>query len=233
MSELVTESDVAGFFKLTNYPGFAADEIAFCAPNNMRGSPRDRYEMIRTTAVFIYATLLTACGQTSGAGTTMPTAGYAFAPPAFKAFCTKRKSLCSTAGGAKVVELTAPLKAELGRVNSAVNQRIAQRSDISVTGKADEWDLPTDNGDCEDFAIMKKSELAKLGWPRAALLLTVARSGNEGHTVLTVRTSEGDLVLDNRTSTIREWSQTPYRYFARQSQSNGKVWERISGASGP
>ena len=82
-------------------------------------------------------------------------------------------------------------------------------------------------GDCEDFAIMKKSELIKRGWPRSALLLTVGWLGMQGHTVLTVRTSEGDLILDNRTSAVRNWSQTSLRYFARQSQSNGRTWERI------
>ena len=49
--------------------------------------------------------------------------------------------------------------------------------------------------------------------------------------VLTVRTSEGDLVLDKMTSAIRNWSHTPYRYFARQSQSNGSTWERIGSPS--
>lgn len=157
----------------------------------------------------------------------MTTTGYAFPPPAFNAFCAKQKSLCSTSGGARVVAMTSARKAALQRVNSSVNARIAQRSDRATTGKDDEWDLPTRQGDCEDIAILKKSELLKLGWPASALLLTVATSGGEGHTVLTVRTSEGDLVLDNETSTIREWSHTPYRYFARQSQSNGKRWERI------
>jgi len=157
----------------------------------------------------------------------MSTRGYAFAPPAFNVFCSKQKSLCSTSGGAKVVALTAGRKSQLQRVNSSVNARISQRSDLSTTGKEDDWVLPTRQGDCEDIAILKKSELLKLGWPASALLLTVARSGTEGHTVLTVRTTDGDLVLDNETSSIRNWSHTPYRYFARQSQTNGRVWERI------
>jgi predicted transglutaminase-like cysteine proteinase len=76
---------------------------------------------------------------------------------------------------------------------------------------------------------MHKAGLASVE-PRSALLLTVARIGSEGHTVLTVRTSEGDLVLDNLTSAIRDWSRTPYGCFARQSQSNGKRWERIGAA---
>jgi predicted transglutaminase-like cysteine proteinase len=111
-----------------------------------------------------------------------------------------------------------------------VNRRIAERSDLETTGKADDWRLPEDKGDCEDFAILKKRELVRRGWPSSVLLLTVARSGDEGHTVLTVRTNEGDLVLDNWTSAIKDWSRTPYRYFARQSQSNGKNWERIGSA---
>jgi predicted transglutaminase-like cysteine proteinase len=177
--------------------------------------------------------MLAACSQTSAAGSVMRTSGYAFPPPAFNAFCAKQKSLCSTSGGAKVVILTSARKASLQRVNSFVNARIAQRSDRSTTGKEDEWDLPTSQGDCEDIAIMKKSELLSLGWPASALLLTVALSDGVGHTVLTVRTSEGDLVLDNETSSIREWSHTPYRYFARQSQSNGKRWERIGSKASP
>jgi predicted transglutaminase-like cysteine proteinase len=186
--------------------------------------------VVRNLTLRTCVVLLAACTQASGAGTTMQTQGYAFAPPAFKAFCAKEKTLCDTKGRTKVVDLTGTRKAELARVNAAVNRRIAERSDVSTTGKADEWNLPKDQGDCEDFAILKKSELIKLGWPASALLLTVAHSGNEGHTVLTVRTSQGDLVLDNRTSAIRDWSLTPYRYFARQSQSNGKVWERIGKA---
>ncbi|TIP90705.1 MAG: hypothetical protein E5X60_27240, partial [Mesorhizobium sp.] len=64
-------------------------------------------------------------------------------------------------------------------------------------------------------------------WPASALLLTVATLGGAGHTVLTVRTSKGDLVLDNRTGAIRNWSRTSYRYFARQSQSENGKWTRI------
>ena len=134
-------------------------------------------------------------------------------------------------GNQKVVRLTSERRAELAEVNRTVNHRITERSDIQTTGRVDEWDLPKDQGDCEDFAILKKSELMKRGWPASAMLLTVVRSHGEGHTALTVRTSEGDLVLDNMTSAIRDWSRTPYRYFARQSQSDGRSWERIGSAA--
>ena len=188
--------------------------------------------MIRAATALACTILVGACSQTQGAdsGTAMLMTGYAFPPPAFQSFCAKQHALCSTSGGKKLVELNSARKRELAEVNTLVNRRITERSDFKTTGVADEWDLPKTQGDCEDFAILKKSELLKRGWPASALLLTVARSGGEGHTVLTVRTNEGDLILDNRTSAIRDWSRTSYRYFARQSQTNGRTWERIGSA---
>ncbi len=183
--------------------------------------------MIRAAILAACTSMLAACSQGMDAGNTMEIRGYAFAPPAFKSFCERQAELCSTAGSSKVVKLTPTRRAELSYVNRTVNSRIAERSDISTAGKTDVWRLPSKQGDCEDFAIMKKSELIKRGWPRSALLLTVGWLGMQGHTVLTVRTSEGDLILDNRTSAVRNWSQTSLRYFARQSQSNGRTWERI------
>lgn len=160
----------------------------------------------------------------------METRGPAFAPPAFSPFCSREARLCSTSGRSKVVALTPQREAELQQVNRSVNSRIKEVSDMVTTGKADDWRVPTTVGDCEDFAILKKKELMKRGWPASALLLTVARNRGEGHTVLTVRTSKGDLILDNLTSTVRDWSKTPYQYFARQAQGNGKNWERIGRA---
>jgi predicted transglutaminase-like cysteine proteinase len=199
------------------------------------GEPEKGSIMIRILMLFASAALAVSCFETGAAtlsktGTTMQMRGHAFAPPAFKLFCAKQGALCSTRGSTKVIELTSARKRQLSAVNSFVNSHVAERSDLQSTGKMDEWDLPKSQGDCEDFAILKKSELVKRGWPASALLLTVARSGGEGHTVLTVRTNEGDLVLDNMTSAIRDWSRTPYRYFARQSQSDGRTWERIGSA---
>jgi len=159
----------------------------------------------------------------------MDSQGRAFPPPAFNAFCARETRLCSTSGGSKVVTLTAAKMAELKSVNTSVNRRITEKSDDKAAGggTADEWRLPTSTGDCEDFAILKKHELLKRGWPSAALLLTVARSGGVGHVVLAVRTDKGDLVLDNRTNAVKDWRKAPYRYFARQSQSQHGKWERI------
>ncbi|TIV91874.1 MAG: hypothetical protein E5V85_30015 [Mesorhizobium sp.] len=174
--------------------------------------------------------LSAACPFAAQAGTAMETKGKAFAPPAFYSFCSRQPGLCSTAGGTKVVALRPGLSAQLSQVNRSVNSRITELSDQAVVGKDDDWRVPTASGDCEDIAILKKLELMKRGWPASALLLTVASYHGDGHTVLTVRTNEGDLVLDNLTNSVRDWSSTPYSYFARQAQGNGRRWERIGAA---
>lgn len=158
----------------------------------------------------------------------MVTAGYAFAPPAANEFCARQPSLCSTAGKAAVVSLTAERSRQLRQVNSTVNANIRQSEDSTSGGRDDDWRLPTSVGDCEDIAILKKNELRKLGWPASTLLLTVARYRGTGHTVLTVRTDRGDLILDNLNGSIRNWKSTPYTYFARQSQFETGRWTRIS-----
>jgi predicted transglutaminase-like cysteine proteinase len=160
----------------------------------------------------------------------MSTVGYAFAPPAFYDFCKRERRLCNSTGSAKVAQLTPARLAELKSVNQSVNARIKQKLDSASTGKDDVWGLPSNAGDCEDFAILKKHELMKRGWPSSALLLTVVTYMGQGHVLLTVRTEQGDMVLDNRTNSVKDWSRTPYRFFARQSQSKYGKWDRIGTA---
>lgn len=204
--------------------------------------------MIRLTAVLTVAAALWGCStaahvtstasigparETPPAGSHMVLRGYAFPPPAFHAFCTREPELCNATGSTRTVELTPSRMAELKAVTVSVNRRIKEMSDLASTGKADDWRLPKRVGDCEDFAILKKQELIRRGWPASTLLLTVATRGGEGHVVLTVRTDKGDFVLDNMTDAVKDWSKSPYRYFARQSQSAQGKWERIGPASKP
>ncbi len=161
----------------------------------------------------------------------MDLAGRGLAPKAFYKFCKRDPGNCNSTGGAKVVQLTPGLKKQLGSVNSAVNRSVREASDLQTRGVEDDWRVGVGVGDCEDFAIAKKDALRKRGWPASALLLTVARDnfGQGGHTVLTVRTTKGDLILDNRTRSVKNWKNTSYRYYARQSQQATGKWERIAG----
>ncbi|WP_269932468.1 transglutaminase-like cysteine peptidase [Aminobacter sp. HY435] len=179
-------------------------------------------------ALFAAALGVSACSHSKTSDSSMVTAGYAFAPPAANDFCARQPELCSTTGKAAVMQLTSARANQLKQVNADVNRRIRQREDQANNGRDDDWRLPTSAGDCEDIAILKKSELRKLGWPASTLLLTVARYRGAGHTVLTVRTDNGDLILDNLNGSVRNWKHTPYSYFARQSQFEAGRWTRIS-----
>ena len=72
---------------------------------------------------------------------------------------------------------------------------------------------------------MKRHELLKLGWPSSALLMTVVSDEKgEGHAVLTVRTTAGDFILDNKVDEVRIWNEAPYRFLVRESSLNPRVW---------
>lgn len=190
--------------------------------------------MIRSVFVVALMLISVGCSETTGSinpskPSTMKHVGYAFAPPGFYPFCEKQPHLCSTNGKAGAMTMTPARMSELRTVNRTVNQAFKQREDKAGLA-GDRWELPTSaGGDCEDLAIMKKAKLLKLGWPASTLLLTVATNNGAGHAVLTVRTSDGDLVLDNLTDAVKPWSRTPYNYFARQkpNASGGAEWARI------
>ena len=118
---------------------------------------------------------------------------------------------------------------ELVRVNRLVNSRIRPMTDLEHYGVVEKWTYPDDGyGDCEDYVLLKRRMLMQAGWPREALLITVVRDRNgDGHAVLTVKTDQGEFVLDNQSEDIVLWSQTGYRFVKRQSQADPNVWVSI------
>lgn len=153
-------------------------------------------------------------------------AGVTVGPPAFYAFCARQPAECRPRGGAAPVTLSPERLAQLAAVNSRVNASIREVDDQAAYGVADVWALPSAGiGDCEDFALIKRHQLMALGWPSSALLITVVRtSSGDGHAVLTVVTSEGDLILDNQTSQILGSADSGLVFFTRQSSANPRVW---------
>ena len=130
------------------------------------------------------------------------------------------------------IRLTSGRMAELSNVNRAVNGSIKPKPDASTLRY---WKLDVAAGDCNSFAVQKRHELIKRGWPSAALALTVAKTpSGEGHLVVTVRTDQGDLVLDNLRSNIVSWQKTGYQWVMRQSEGNPQYWVELDGGqAGP
>ena len=155
----------------------------------------------------------------------MATGDAAVAPRGFIGFCLRYQGECKSAAPAPVaVDLTEDGELQLEFVQAKVNRLVRPRANPDHV-----WDYPTDGyGDCNKYAIAKRAELIALGWPRAALLLAAATTEDgEGHLVLVVATSKGDLVLDNRQRHIVEWRDLPYRWISRQNPRNLAEWVSI------
>lgn len=114
---------------------------------------------------------------------------------------------------------------QLVSINKAVNQAIIPITDQDHHGVIEFWDYPTSSGDCEDFVLLKRRLLVENGWPENSLLITVVRDEEgAGHAILTVRTRQGDYLLDNKHDEVQVWNKAPYRFVKRQSSSHPKMW---------
>jgi predicted transglutaminase-like cysteine proteinase len=144
------------------------------------------------------------------------------APFSFVKFCRSNPADCSRANGPTVAHLTVRRERELRRVNAEVNRSITPVNEI---GTQDRWQADVAAGDCEDFVLTKRRKLVALGWSPRALRIAVTRTAaGEGHAVLVVKTSKGDLVLDNRTSAVKRFQRTDLSWIKIQSAENPKMW---------
>jgi predicted transglutaminase-like cysteine proteinase len=152
-------------------------------------------------------------------------------PMAFTQFCVKYRNECKPQrivfrGGR--LKATEQRLAELDRINRTVNSSILPEP--NKEGLAGEkWLLGPALGDCNDYAVTKRHQLTADGWPaRDVLLSEVVTVSGEHHLVVVVRTSEGDLVLDNLTDQIMPWSHKPYRWVRIQRPENPNYWASVS-----
>lgn len=156
--------------------------------------------------------------------------GEARMPSGLAALCLREPQFC-----AEVPLLQQPLtlsKSEhdlVTRVNREVNGAIASTTDLEFYGRTEHWTLPTTAGDCEDYVLLKRKLLIESGMPPASLLITVVHDENgEAHAVLSIPTTKGDLVLDNRRDGVLAWHETGYRFIKRQSAADPSRWVALS-----
>jgi len=163
----------------------------------------------------------TALSMQTGAITSQPIGHYEF--------CQKYRSECEI----KSKSTTAPRVTDFGwsvirQVNLAVNREITPMTDMDLYGKDEVWAYPDTAGDCEDFVLLKRKRLMEKGFSPSDLLITVVRKPDgEGHAVLTVRTAQGDFILDNLENDVKLWTKTPYRFLKRQASFNTGRWVTI------
>lgn len=144
------------------------------------------------------------------------------APVAFQFFCLTSPRDCR-GSGSKAVRYSTSLERKLNYVNRKVNRNIKP-----VREKRDVWSVGVSRGDCEDYVLTKRRALIRSGVSAGALRIAVVRTGGGvGHAVLVVKTNKGDLVLDNRRSSIVSSYKSGYR-FIKMSSNQPKRWEKIN-----
>ncbi|MDI7864537.1 transglutaminase-like cysteine peptidase [Rhizobiaceae bacterium n13] len=160
-------------------------------------------------------------GMITGSVTSQPIGHYEF--------CQSHRDECSVRSrSTTAVRLTEFGWATVRAINASVNHSIAPMTDQDLYGRDEVWAYPADAGDCEDFVLLKRKKLMDQGFSASDLLITVVRKPDgEGHAVLTVRTSEGDYVLDNLEDEVKVWYETPYTYLKRQATFNSGRWVTI------
>ena len=148
-------------------------------------------------------------------------------------FCKKFNSECEPVKGSGSAPKVTDRGWEVIRdINRAVNLSVMPKTDLALYGKEEHWTYPDTSGDCEDYVLLKRHMLMERGFSAADVLITVVRKlDGEGHAVLTVRTSEGDFVLDNLDDEVKDWRKTPYSYLKRQASNNSGRWVTIENGS--
>lgn len=159
--------------------------------------------------------------------------GRALPPIGHVGFCRRHPGECT---GRELLstrfDMTAKRRQELTSINDTVNQMVRPVTDQELYGRIEHWTYPAGKGDCEDYVLLKRRLLMERGWPASALLITVVRDeDNAGHAVLTVRTAQGDFVLDNKQAEILAWNQVPYAFIKRQAHWNPQMWISLAAPS--
>ena len=122
---------------------------------------------------------------------------------------------------------------QLELVNAYVNHQIKYTSDEVVYNAADYWASPAQSlkgqGDCEDYAIAKYASLRELGYADADLRIVIVNDMRKmlGHAVLSVKTAEGTMILDNQNALPRRDEALSY-YAPLYSLNAGGHWLNIA-----
>ncbi|RCS25079.1 transglutaminase [Phyllobacterium salinisoli] len=185
-------------------------------------------------AAIIFGALLSASsGAFAASDDFMRIGGLSSQPIGHYEFCKRLPQECSVRSkDTSPLSLTQEIWQRIVAVNASVNERIKPLTDKEIYGKEEYWAYPVLFGDCEDYVLEKRRELAQTGIRISDLLITVVRKRDgEGHAVLTVRTDRGDFVLDNLTDEVKNWQETNYTYLKRQAANYSGRWVSIEAPS--
>ena len=168
--------------------------------------------------------------QLPGSGHVIAGAEQVLAPFAHVRFCAQHREQCQVKRSSirkSRMRMTPERFAMLERINLSVNSAIIPQADAhGLLG--DTWTLAPARGDCDDYAVSKRAELLAKGWSsRSLLLVSATLPDRQEHLVLVVRTSAGDVVLDNLRRDVRPVSAVRYQWRSIQDENHPAYWRRV------
>jgi len=177
--------------------------------------------MLKTLSIIPLLFLVAACMGT-GAPTpssSMPAGRPSPAPAAYLEFCKRSPSECAV-----------PYSTTFSRnVQQAHNH--TKTLFVPTVEEGDYWQIleTLSEGDCEDFALTLRAALRKRfpGYEAAFRIATAYTESNDYHAVLSVETSQGTLICDNRFPDCASWESFPYRWKLREVSGN-RHWESLT-----
>ncbi len=114
----------------------------------------------------------------------------------------------------------------LREINRSVNKSVRYTRDIEKFGVDEKWEVATDSGDCEDYALLKLRKCLEVGVDISLLrLATCTVKSGEGHAVLFVTCEGFTYVMDNAQEDIyRLIDKRDYRWGTMQEHGGSKNW---------
>ena len=111
-------------------------------------------------------------------------------------------------------------------IHQKVNSDTTYRTDLYQYGVPEFWTLAGKYGDCEDYALTKRTALLNAGWDKDKLGLCICYINGEGHCCLWVDTDKGSFILDNNYDFPMKPSDLHYRW---ESMLCDGVWQQLHG----
>lgn len=150
------------------------------------------------------------------------------APTGARELCQSYPWACDRSTTTSVLDTATQLRLA-AEVNREINRKVRAVSDQNQYGRKEVWTLPTARGgDCEDFALLKKKELIRIGLaPSRLSIATALDRRRNSHAVLIIRTKSGDYVLDNLTNQMKPWQDTGYSFLRMQDPNTPSGWTRV------
>lgn len=126
-----------------------------------------------------------------------------------------------------------PQLEQIAKLNRSLNQLVRYVDDAKVFGARDYWATPVEflrqNGDCEDYAILKFVSLLELGFSNEQLRITIVRDRRRRlmHAVLAVQIGDKTYILDNLFNDVVE-QQYVLKYVPIFSVNLDNQWAHIT-----